>query len=290
MDTHATTYALASWVFLRLLGLVYLVAFLSLAGQIKGLIGCEGILPVAEFLRKPPRWSPGLFFSTPTLCWLNRSDRFLVFHCWGGVVLSILLATGFALLPVLILLWLFYLSLVTAGRVFMAYQWDHLLLETGFLAVFLAPLELSPRFPPLTAPSPVVIWLLWWLLFRLMFSSGASKLTSGDRHWRNLTALAFHYETQPLPTALAWRAHHLKIHWHKIACAVVLTIEMAGPFLIVGPPATKYMAAVLFSLLMLAIQLTGNYAFFNLLTVALCVPLLDDRVLSHLFGSGHELL
>src|SRR5258706_7448861 len=102
MDTHTATYALAGWVFLRLLGIVYLVAFLSLAGQIKGLVGCEGILPVAELLRQPSRWSPGLFFSTPTLCWLNKSDRFLVFLCWGGIALSILLATGFAPLPVLI--------------------------------------------------------------------------------------------------------------------------------------------------------------------------------------------
>jgi hypothetical protein len=286
MDTHTTTYALASWVFLRMLGLVYLVAFLSLASQIKGLIGYEGILPAAEFLRKPPRWNPRLFFSTPTLCWLNQSDRFLGFLCWGGVMLSILLAIGLAPLPVLILLWLFYLSLVTAGRVFLAYQWDHLLLETGFLAFFLAPCELSPRFPPLTTPSPVVIWLLWWLLFRLMFGSGCSKLTSGDRHWRNLTALTFHYETQPLPTVLAWHAHQLKLYWHKITCAAVLAIEIAGPFLIVGPPTAKFIAAGLFCLLMLAIQLTGNYAFFNLLTMALCVPLLDDGMWLRLFGLG----
>src|SRR5207244_5531949 len=135
----------------------------------------------------------------PTFCWLNSSDGFLLFLAWGGSALSGLLIIGFAPMPVLVLLWTLYLSLFTVCRIFLGYQWDVLLLETGFLAIFLAPLEVAPHFPSRTAPPPLVVWLLWWLLFRLMFSSGIAKLRSGDATWRRLTALRYHYETQPLP-------------------------------------------------------------------------------------------
>ncbi len=277
------THVLSVWVFLRLLGFIYLCAFLSLAVQIRGLIGSGGILPANEFFAKRKRFGLGSFHRDPTIFWINSSDGFLVVTSWIGVALSVLLLIGFAPMPILTLLWILYLSLFTVGRIFLGYQWDVLLLEAGFLAIFLAPLELGPHFPPRTGSSPIILWLLWWLLFRLMFSSGMVKLNSGDRAWRNLTALCVHYVTQPLPTPIAWQAHQLPVRFHKFATMVMFGIELGAPILIVGPQWAKSLAAALFIFLMILIELTGNYAFFNLLAVALSVLLLDDKTLATIF-------
>src|ERR1043166_6181792 len=99
----STSYALASWLFLRLLGLIYLVAFVSLATQIKGLVGSQGILPAAKFLDARRRWGVKRFYRVPTLCWISVSDRSLLFLTWGGVVLAMGLTLGLAQLPTLVL-------------------------------------------------------------------------------------------------------------------------------------------------------------------------------------------
>jgi hypothetical protein len=272
------TYAISAWLFLRCLGLIYFGAFVSLATQLKGLVGSQGILPAAELVVRSGEIEWKRVLRLPSLLWFDSTDTFLLTLGWGGALLSILLIVGVAPLPVSVLLWLSYLSLFNIGRGFLGYQWDVLLLETGFLAIFLAPLEILPNFPPRSCPSPVIIWLLWWLLFRLMFSSGFTKLSSGDPPWRKLTALKFHYETQPLPTPIAWWMHQLPGRVHAFCAAGALSIELFVPFLIFGPPGARLIAAMCFVGLMVAIELTGNYAFFNLLTVVLCIPLLDDRM------------
>jgi hypothetical protein len=276
------TYALSAWLFLRLLGFIYFVAFVSLATQIRGLIGSNGVVPAIDILN---RYRPGglsRVFRFPTLLWISCSDRFLSGLCWCGAGLSVLLMIGFAPIPVLILLWLAYLSVFTASGPFLGYQWDILLLEAGFIAIFVAPLDFLPRFPPAVSPSSIAIVLLWWLLFRLMWSSGLTKILSGDRRWRDLSAVAFHYETQPLPTPLAWHMHQLPLWFHKASTAFVLFVELLVPFFIIVP-VLRPIAAVLFVVLMLLIELTGNYAFFNLLGIALCMPLFPDASLARFF-------
>ncbi len=193
------------------------------------------------------------------------------------------LIAGAAPLPVMVLLWLFYLSLFHASRIFLGYQWDTLLLETGFLAIFMAPLAMSPGFPPSAEPTAGVRWLLWWLLFRLMFSSGLAKLRTGDRTWRSLTALCYHYETQPLPTPLSWHAHRLPVAFHKFSTLIMFAIELVAPFLIFTTPTLRSSAGIAFIFLMLLIHLTGNYCFFNLLGIALSILLFDDRALAPIF-------
>jgi len=277
------TYALASWLFLRLLGLIYFVAFASLATQIQGLVGSKGILPATDFLASRSRWGVRRFYRIPTLCWFNSSDRSLLFLSWTGAALSLLLVAGIAPTVILALLWLFYLSLFAVGRIFLGYQWDILLLEIGFLAIFLAPLELAPHFPPVSAPPMIVRWLFWWLLFRLMFSSGMVKLRSADPAWRKLTALCHHYETQPLPPPLAWHAHQLPKYFHSFSASVMFVIELFVPFLIIAPPPLRHLAAFVFMVFMALIQLTGNYCFFNLLGIALSILLLDDTLLQPAF-------
>ena len=145
-ENDPRTYARATWLFLRLLGLVYLAAFWSAGTQILGLVGHNGILPADQYMQALAAIK-GLnrFWIFPTLTWISASDAMLRFLCVGGVVLSSLLIAGILSTPALILLWLFYLSLSVVGQEFLSYQWDTLLLETGFLAIFLAPLTLRER-------------------------------------------------------------------------------------------------------------------------------------------------
>ena len=273
-------YVLSRWVFLRGLGIIYLTAFGSLAVQILGLVGSDGILPLPDYLTSAyQQLDSRAYHLLPTLCWFNKSDSMLLFLCWGGVGLSVMLICGLAQVPVLALLWGFYLSLVVAGQVFLNFQWDTLLLETGLLAVFYAPLQCFPNPSVERAPAPVARWMIWFLLFKLMFLSGITKLLSHDETWANWTALYFHYETQPLPTGAAWYVHHLPSWFHRFSCGVMYFIEIGCPFLIFVPARLRMVrrvAALLIIGFQLSIIATGNYGFFNWLTIVLCFSLLDD--------------
>ncbi len=278
------THFLTRWVFLRFLGAIYLIAFVSLWTQVDGLIGSNGIMPAASYMESARTGSLdhngwAAYWLSPTLCWFNSSDAFLHFLCWGGALLSLLVIAGVATPVALFGCWLFYLSLSVVSAVFLNFQWDALLLETGFLAIFFAPFQLVPRLSRETPPARTGLWLLRWLLFRLMLSSGAAKLASGDLTWRNLTALTVHYETQPLPTWIGWYAHQLPVWFQKFSCGAMFGIELGAPFLIFFPRRFRFVACGAFVFLMTLIALTGNYCFFNLLTVALCVLLLDDAAI-----------
>ena len=287
LGRERSTCLLSRWLFLRLIGIIYLIAFVSLWSQIDGLVGHNGILPLADhFSAVGERLGPGRYWRLPTLCWFNTSDEFLHFQCAAGVVCSLLLIVGVAPILDLAFLWAIYLSLSTICGDFLSFQWDTLLLETGFLAIFLAPRQWLPKFSLEPAPSVTVLWLCRWLLFRLMFMSGAVKLLSADASWWKLTALTFHYETQPLPTWIGWYAHQLPVWFQKISVAIMFGIELAGPLLIFCGRRPRQIACGAFVLLMLLISLTGNYCFFNLLTVALCVLLLNDAFLLRLLPAS----
>jgi lipase maturation factor 1 len=263
--------AKVEWLFLRLLAAIYFAAFASLAVQITGLIGDRGILPVSGYLAEVSKiLGVRGFWETPTIFWIAHGDRFLQAVCWAGATLSAVLF--FALLAgyleriALLCLYVLYLSLCTAGQDFLSFQWDALLLETGFLAIFLG-------------NSKIVVLLFRWLLFRLMFLSGVVKLTSHDPVWRDWTALAFHYMTQPLPTLFAWYMYQLPLGFQRFSTASVLFIELVIPFLFFAPRNWRFWGAGLALFLQTMIFVTGNYTFFNLLTMSLCLFLFDDRAL-----------
>jgi predicted DCC family thiol-disulfide oxidoreductase YuxK len=261
-------YDLVSFLFLRLLGLIYLSAFISFAVQAQGLIGSHGILPLAELVNAIASGSgPERFFLMPMVFWLDASDFAIQAVCWAGAGLSMLLV--FNLLPRLnlFLLYALYLSLFYGGQTFMNFQWDTFLLETGFIALLLS-FTMTPG-----------IWLLRWLLFRLIFMSGVVKLLSGDPNWWNLSALSYHFLTQPLPTPLAWHAARLPPSVLKFATASMLFIELVLPFLIFSPRRLRFFAAFGILLLQSSILITGNYNWFNLQTMLLCLPLFDDSAI-----------
>jgi len=287
-DVRPPRYFCARRWFLRALGLIYLIAFVSLWVQIDGLVGSNGMSPVSQFLPTAREQLGREAYSLlPTLCWFNSSNAFLHFLCGGGVVLSLLLIAGIVPFVSLIALFVFYLSLTIAGQTFLSFQWDILLLETGFLSIFLAPWQLRPkrgREPPV---SRAALFLLKLLLFKLMVMSGVVKVTSGDDswgwldhsfHWSALTALDYHYWSQPLPTLFAWWADKSPEWFKHFSVAFCLVVEIIVPFFICSPRRPRLIAAGLIIFLQIAIGVTGNYCFFNLLTIALCLLLIDDAV------------
>jgi lipase maturation factor 1 len=257
------TFEIASWLFLRTLGAVYLIAFASFAVQAAGLIGSHGISPVAEFLRSLREYYGPVYWQVPTVFWLNAGDGAIKAVDVAGICLSVLLFLGVRWRIICVALFVLYLSLVTAGQEFMGYQWDALLLEAGFLAILLG-------------SSPIVVWLYRWLLFRLVFLSGVVKLGSGDLSWRHFTALPVHYETQPLPTPLAWYMYQLPTWFQRGSVGFVFFVELVVPFLIFAPRRVRFLAARAMVVLQVLILLTGNYAFFNVLTIGFCLFLIGD--------------
>ena len=284
-DPLADDRQLTRWLFLRLVGLVYVIAFGSLAVQVAGLIGPNGLQPAGSYLEwAHSSYGRSAYPLLPTVFWLGAGDIALRLAAWVGVLLGLLVLAGVASRAALAGAWLLYLSLSVAGQDFLSFQWDALLLETGVLAALWAPPGWRPR-RELPAPSPLVRWLLVFLLFKLMFLSGATKLLSGDPTWRQLAALDYHFETQPLPTWFGWYAHQLPSSLHRLQTAIMFAIELGAPWLLLVPDRLRRVRfAGLAALIMLqaGIALTGNYGFFNLLAVVLCVPALDDRLLGRL--------
>src|SRR5216683_3036457 len=280
-DVRPPTYFWARRWFLHALGLIYLIAFVSLWVQADGLVGGNGVSPVNQFLPGVrEQFGRQAYSLLPTLCWFNSSNAFLHFLCGGGVFLSLLLIAGIVPVVSLIALFVFYLSLTIAGQTFLSFQWDILLLETGFLAIFLAPWQLWPkrgREPPV---SRAAFFLLKLLLFKLMVMSGVVKLTSGDDCWWNLTALDYHYWSQPLPTVFAWYADKGPEWFKHFSVAFCLVVEIIVPFFIWAPRRLRLIACSLLVFLQIAIAITGNYCFFNLVTIALCLLLIDDAVVA----------
>ena len=278
-DVSWPTWFLSRSLLIRLMGVIYMAAFVSLWMQIDGLVGSHGILPAAPWLDAlAGRMGWERFWTFPTLAWFSASDLFLHLLCGGGAVVSSLVLLGIIPAPGLLVLWVLYLSLTVVCRVFLGFQWDNLLLEAGLIAIFLAP----PGWrAPLVSPHPPSrpgMWLCRWLLFRLMFSSGVVKLSSGDPSWWNLTALNHYYETQPLPTWTAWYAHQMPGWFQTGSTLLMFAIELAAPFFIFGPRQVRHAAIAALIGLQVTIALTGNYGFFNTLTVALCLVMIDDSV------------
>lgn len=261
--------------FVRSLGGVYFVAFSSLGAQVKGLYGRNGIQPIGELLdaaraRLSARDRVRRF---PTVFWLDASDHTLALACRAGQVASLLLALGIAPRTTAAASWLLYLSFVSVGRDLLSYQWDALLLENGLHAMVIG----SSR---TTRPPWTTVVLMRWLAARLQFESGHCKLASRDQAWRTGDACCVHFETQPLPTRFAWYAHQAPRPLKRAATYATLAVELGAPLLAFAPRRLRHAGFALLAGLQLLIAATGNYGFFNLLTLVDDLWLLDDNTLS----------
>ncbi|MDY6761531.1 MAG: lipase maturation factor family protein [Candidatus Nanohaloarchaea archaeon] len=268
------SYWLVRFMFQRALAFVYLVAFLVAANQYRALLGEDGLLPLSDYVDNAN------FAERPSLFYRFDSDRAIQLTAWTGVGLSIVALTGVSeqfgtavSVAVWLLLYLLYLSFVNAGQLFYGYGWESMLLETGFVAIFLGASSTAAPF--------LVILLLRWILFRNMVGAGLIKLR-GDQCWRDLTCMDYHYETQPMPNPLTWFFHHFPQRFHKFEVGVNHVMELFVPFLYFAPQPFAAVAGVATILFQGWLMLSGNFAFLNLLTIVLAVATFSDGMLQAL--------
>ena len=277
----ATEFWLTRLCFQRALGCVYLIAFLIAANQFIPLLGERGLQPVRRFLRHVP------FRRSPSLFYINCSDRFITATIWCGIALSIFAITGFSesfglavSMLTWALLWIIQLSLVNVGQTFYGFGWETMLAETGFLAIFLGSSD--------TRPPTAVMWLIVWVLFRTMFGAGMIKMRS-DPCWRDLTCLFYHYETQPLPNPLSWYLHHSPPWTHKAGVLFTHFAQIIVPWFYFAPTPLCYWAGAITILFQITLIVSGNLSWLNYITILLCIPCFDDRLLARLIHIPHSM-
>ena len=275
---------LARWIFLRALALIYFSAFYSLLFQIKGLIGPQGIEPALHFMQAVAQYYGATrFWHAPSLFWISSSSHTLMAVTWIGIAASILAFVNVWPRVSLFICWVCFLSFVTVAGDFSSYQSDGMLLEAGFLSLFFAPGGLWPGLGSGHPPSRISLWLLRWEWFRIYFESGVVKELSGDRQWRNLTAMDQYYQNSPLPTWIGWYVQHLPHWFHAASVIATLVMELVLVFLLFFPPRVRLVCFSIVTPWEIGVILTGNYAFLNYIVLALGCLLVDDVYLARFF-------
>jgi hypothetical protein len=286
-DNRRPGFLAARWLFLRALGLIFFSAFYSLAYQIRGLIGPNGILPARDYLAQVAHILGGArFWYAPTVFWWSSSDRMLMAVVVAGLVASILLTLNLVPRSMLVICLIAYLSFIAAAQDFASYQSDGMLLEAGFISLFFAPQGWRPRWGAEEPPSRASRYMLVWLIFRIYFESGVAKILGHDPEWRTLTAMDQYYQNGPLPTWIAWYAHQLPHAFHASVAALTLALELVLIFAIFLPRRWRIALFFLITPWQIGIILSSNYAFLNYLVLALGFLLLDDAFLARLVPAG----
>jgi hypothetical protein len=271
------TYWLTRFLFLRGLGFIYAIAFLILVNQGPGLLGSHGLLPATRFVARM-RGQANLL-DLPSVFLFDASDAALMTASWAGLVLAVAVMLFAENAVAMAALWALYLSFVDVGQIFYGYGWEMLLLEAGFLSIFLCPLTSVLPLSSRAAPSPVVIVLLRWLLFRVMFGAGLIKLR-GDACWTQLTCLAYHYETQPVPGPWSPILHRAPLWFHEVGVAFNHGVELVAPWFVFGPRALRLFAGACMIGFQAMLVVSGNLSFLNWLTIVVCVACFDDVALA----------
>jgi len=292
-DLREDPWTLTRSLYLKALGLVMFLAVSSYWSQIQALNGADGIMPAADLVDRVRAaaeargWTDWeTFRNLPSLYALNPTDGMLHGLAGMATVGALLLVLGVLPGPALVMVLVGWSSIVAVGGTFTGYQWDIFNIEVCFASLFVAPWSWRPEYTRGRRASVGGKWLLRIILFKFMLLQGLVKWQSGDAPWEELTALQYHYWTQPIPHAVSWYAHHLPVWVHEAGVIGMFVVELALPFLIFGTRRTRQVAAVGFVGLMVAIMATGNYGTFNLLALALCITLLDDGALRRLVPEG----
>lgn len=274
-----SNHLVARWLFLRSLGLIYFSAFFALLFQVRGLVGARGILPAAEFLVALHRYGALRFLYAPTLLWVSSSDGMLMAVCWMGLAASLLVVGNVLPRAALMVCFVCFLSFIGVAQDFGQYQSDGMLLEAGFLALFVAPEGVLPGWGRRSLPVRAALLLLLWEWFRIYFQSGAVKLQSGDPTWRNLTAMYEYYQNGPLPTWVGWYLQHLPHWFHTGAAGATLLLELVLVWMAFGPRRWRIVCFWIVTVWQAGVIVTANYAFLNYLVLVLGFLLLDDLYL-----------
>ena len=274
---RADDYWLARFAFQRALAAIYFIGFLVALRQFRPLLGERGLLPVPDFTARVG------FLDAPSIFHWRYSDRLLAAVAWTGLVLAATAMFGLTDLvpaPVAMLAWLamwaLYLSIVNVGQTFYGFGWESLLCETGFIAIFLGNAQVAP---PIT-----LVFLVRWLLFRVEFGAGLIKMR-GDGCWRDLTCLYYHHETQPMPNPLSWYFHHLPKRLHRMEVLGNHFAQLVAPVFLFAPQPVATIAGVIVFGTQGWLVLSGNFAWLNVVTMALALMSFDDRALATVLGA-----
>ena len=269
---QAPDYWLARQIIEHALAAIYCVAFLVAANQFRPLLGEHGLLPAPAFLERVS------FLQAPSLFHVRYSDPLLLVVAWTGAGLSLAMAAGLVdvappwlSILVWLALWMLYQSIVNVGQIFYSFGWETLLLEAGFLVLFLGAGATVPAWP--------LILLFRWLVFRVEFGAGLIKLR-GDRCWRELTCLFYHHETQPMPNPLSWYFHHLPKRLHRVEALGNFFAQLVVPWFLFAPQPVASAAGAVIVLTQGWLVLSGNFSWLNFLTMTLAFSAFDDRTLS----------
>lgn len=270
-------YSLAIDLLTRMLGVLYVIVYVPFLFQMRGLYGKEGILPIEELLKSvKQRFGYKSYYLVPSVFWFNASDTALYVFTWTGIILGVLLAFGVCPPVILLLHFILHLSLVSAGQDFMSFGWETLLIEITMMTL----LTVS------TSPPNLIAWIgLNFLLLRFMIQAGYSKFRSGDKNWRNLTALSFHYLSQPIPNRWAWYMDKLPMWFHKMSTLFMFWVELIMPLFIFNIPEVRLFVFFNFAALLAVIALTGNFSYLNLMTFIFSLILLNNQFLEPFLGS-----
>ena len=275
---------LSRWIFLRALGAIYFSAFISLAFQIRGLIGPQGILPASEYLKSiAEQVGHARYWYVPSILWFSSGSHMLTGLCWVGMAAAVLLVFNIWPRAMLVICFVCFLSFVSAAGDFSGYQSDGMLLEAGFLSLLIAPGGFRPRLGEKRPPVRAAMYLLLWEWFRIYFESGVGKIAGGDPEWRNFTAMDDYYQNGPLPTWIGWYAQHLPHWFHAGSTILTLALELVLIWAAFLPRPFRIVLFFIVTPWQIGIILTANYAFLNYLVLILAFLLLDDRFLLRFF-------
>jgi lipase maturation factor 1 len=266
------------------MGVIYFSAFYSLAFQIRGLLGPEGLLPAGLYLKEVEKYfAASRYWYAPTLLWLSSSDRTLMALSWAGMLASVLLVLNLWPRATLLICFLLFLSFVTAAQDFSAYQSDSMLLSAGLACLFFAPHGIRPGFGVSDPPSRASLALLQLLWFSIYFDSGIAKYFGGDPSWRDFTAMDEYYQNGPLPTWIGWYVQHLPEWFHASAARFTILSELVLVWMLFLPRRFRIICFFIVAFLQINIILTANYAYLNYLVLSLGILLLDDVFLVRFF-------
>jgi hypothetical protein len=277
LDRQSQNLRLTRFMLLRFTGLVWFAAWLSAALQFIPLVGHDGLLPADLFVkqalaRHESPWD--LFWEVPSIFWFHCSDTMILTVTWTGVILSLVVLCGYANAIIMFVLWALYMSLLPIGQEWLSYGWDIQILETGFLGMMLCPL-LDPRPFSRKAPPVLIIWLYRWLIIRIMLGAGLIKWR-GDTCWRDLTALFYHYETQPVPNPFSPLLHAMPKGFHQLGVVWNHFVELIVPWFSFVGRWPRHIAGLLMSSFMVILIFSGNLSFLNWLTLIPCLACFDD--------------
>jgi hypothetical protein len=275
---------LSRWIFLRALGAIYFSAFFSLVFQIRGLIGPQGILPASEYLKSvAEQVGHARYWYVPSVLWFSSGSHMLTGLCWVGMAAAVLLVINLWPRGMLAICFVCFLSFVSAAGDFSGYQSDGMLLEAGFLSLFLAPGGFRPGFGETRPPVRAALYLLLWEWFRIYFESGVAKIAGQDPEWRNFTALDEYYQNGPLPTWIGWYVQHFPHWFHAATAFFTLALELVLIGAAFLPRPFRITLFFIVTPWQIGIILTANYTFLNYLVLILAFLLLDDRFLMQFF-------